>query len=82
MFKWHQCLQYDACVWQNEGVKVYVLVWKEIPGVVTTFSAYAKQHLTQLNSNIQVLRHPDFAPGTCPHALLCAEIATSKNDAV
>ncbi|XP_062512561.1 phospholipase D1-like [Corticium candelabrum] len=43
----------------NQGVKVYVCLYKEVEAAVTIASLRAKQILQGLHSNILVLRHPD-----------------------
>ncbi|XP_014664176.1 PREDICTED: LOW QUALITY PROTEIN: phospholipase D2-like [Priapulus caudatus] len=49
----------------DEGVKVFVLLYKEVEVALGINSAYSKISLTQKNpDNIKVLRHPDHAPGT------------------
>lgn len=48
----------------KEGVKVYVLIFKEVSLVVNLWSTRAKQILSQngKNPNIKVLRHPEHSP--------------------
>jgi len=46
----------------KQGVKIYILLWKEIQAAVPIDSAYSKAHLTSLHPNINLMRHPDFAP--------------------
>ncbi|CAH1104900.1 unnamed protein product [Psylliodes chrysocephalus] len=45
----------------NSGVKVYVLLYKEVEMALGLNSYYSKQKLTESSSNIKVLRHPDHA---------------------
>jgi phospholipase D1/2 len=42
-----------------EGIKVYVLIYKEIEMTLPINSAYSKRVLTLAHKNIKVLRHPD-----------------------
>lgn len=49
---------------QEEGVQIFILIYKELPGTVAIGSAAAKQTFRQINedtstSNIHVMRHPD-----------------------
>lgn len=47
---------------QDEGVKVYVQLYKEVEVAVGLDSMYAKRTLQALNpKNICVVRHPDLA---------------------
>ncbi|EDO43750.1 predicted protein [Nematostella vectensis] len=46
------------------GVKVYVLLYKEVELALTINSAYTKALLASLHPNIKVLRHPDHVPGS------------------
>ena len=49
---------------QEAGVKIYVQLYKEVELAVGLNSAYTKRTLQRLHpKNIQVMRHPDFAPG-------------------
>ncbi|XP_017315282.1 phospholipase D1 [Ictalurus punctatus] len=41
------------------GVKVYVLLYKEVPFTVSTDSKYSKRTLMDLHNNIKVMRHPN-----------------------
>jgi phospholipase D1/2 len=43
----------------EQGVKVYVLIYKEIELTLPINSAYSKRILTLAHKNIKVLRHPD-----------------------
>jgi len=48
----------------EQGVKIYVQVYKEVKGTVTLQSLYAKQTLQALHpTNIKVMRHPDITGG-------------------
>ncbi|RLN10907.1 hypothetical protein BBJ28_00015764 [Nothophytophthora sp. Chile5] len=44
----------------EEGVKVYVLMYKEISVALTLNSMFSKQVLSKLHKNVHVLRDPDF----------------------
>ncbi|KAK7422232.1 hypothetical protein QQX98_001755 [Neonectria punicea] len=53
----------------EEGVKIYVSVYKEVEAALTCNSAHTKHALTQLcpkgtpgHGNIRVMRHPDHSP--------------------
>ncbi|CAO3591038.1 unnamed protein product [Absidia cylindrospora] len=45
----------------EQGVKVYVIVYKEVAMAVPLFSHYTKKHLLSLSNNIYVQRHPSRA---------------------
>ena len=42
----------------QEGVKVYILIYKEIKWAIGLQSKYAKRTLRSLHPNIKVMRHP------------------------
>ncbi|RLN51367.1 hypothetical protein BBJ29_000682 [Phytophthora kernoviae] len=44
----------------EEGVQVYVLMYKEISVALTLNSMFSKQVLSKLHKNVHVLRDPDF----------------------
>ncbi|CEG39220.1 Phospholipase D, Pi-PXPH-PLD [Plasmopara halstedii] len=44
----------------EEGVQVYVLMYKEISMALTLNSMFSKQVLSKLHKNVHVLRDPDF----------------------
>jgi phospholipase D1/2 len=46
----------------ERGVKVNVMVYKEVSGVLTTCSEHTKHALEALHQNIAVFRHPDHNP--------------------
>ncbi|XP_012944337.1 phospholipase D1 [Aplysia californica] len=49
----------------EQGVKIFILLYKEIEAALTIKSIYSKQTLmSQCPENIKVLRHPDHIPGT------------------
>ena len=63
----HSYVQLDQLLKQqaNKGVKIYILLYKEVEGALGCNSAYAKRTLLALNSeNIFVLRHPDHVGST------------------
>ncbi|XP_057313653.1 phospholipase D1-like [Hydractinia symbiolongicarpus] len=43
----------------ENGVRIYVILYKEIEMTLSINSAYSKRTLMQLHPNIKVLRHPD-----------------------
>jgi phospholipase D1/2 len=43
----------------EEGIKIYILIYKEIEMTLSINSAYAKRVLALTHSNIKVIRHPD-----------------------
>ncbi|VBB73919.1 Putative protein of unknown function [Podospora comata] len=46
----------------ERGVRVYVLVYKEVEAALTLNSAHTKNHLQGLHPNIKVFRYPDHHP--------------------
>lgn len=46
----------------ERGVKVKIIVYKEVESVLTLKSVHTKHHLESLHPNIGVFRHPDHAP--------------------
>eukprot|EP00795_Rhopilema_esculentum_P005283 gene5283-436_t len=49
----------------HNGVRVYVIMYKELEMALTIDSNYSKQVLHSLHeSNVKVLRHPDHLPGS------------------
>ncbi|KAM0251134.1 hypothetical protein ACHAQJ_008304 [Trichoderma viride] len=46
----------------ERGVKVNVIVYKEVEAALTLDSAHTKHALEKLHPNIRVFRHPDHAP--------------------
>lgn len=44
-----------------QGVKIFILLYKEVELALGLNSYYSKQTLTELHKNIKVLRHPDHA---------------------
>ena len=47
-----------------QGLKVYVLIYKEIEITLPLDSAYTKRALSLAHPNIRVLRHPDHLPAS------------------
>ncbi|CAH0561123.1 unnamed protein product [Brassicogethes aeneus] len=45
----------------NAGVKIFILLYKEVEMALGLNSYYSKQKLAELSENIKVLRHPDHA---------------------
>ncbi|EEC07657.1 phopholipase D, putative, partial [Ixodes scapularis] len=54
--------RYDAFV-PEEGVKIFVLLYKEVEMALSLNSLYSKQRLVAQHPNIKVLRHPDHVTG-------------------
>ncbi|XP_048095981.1 phospholipase D1 [Alosa alosa] len=48
----------------EQGVKICVLLYKEVEVILGLNSDYTKRTLTGLHSNIRVIRHPDHVPST------------------
>ncbi|KAH9867037.1 hypothetical protein IAQ61_007628 [Plenodomus lingam] len=46
----------------ERGVKVNIIVYKEVTQALTLSSAHTKHHLEELHPNIGVFRHPDHLP--------------------
>ncbi|RMD43559.1 hypothetical protein DV735_g1572, partial [Chaetothyriales sp. CBS 134920] len=46
----------------NRGVKINVIVYKEVTQALSLSSAHTKHHLEALSPNIAVFRHPDHLP--------------------
>lgn len=49
---------------QKEGVRVFVLLYKEVELALGINSLYSKKALSAIHPNIKVLRHPDHIAGT------------------
>nr|WCC59855.1 phospholipase D2 ScoTox-alphaI [Hottentotta saulcyi] len=47
----------------EEGIKIFVLLYKEVELALGINSYYSKRQLAQLHPNIKVLRHPDHVTG-------------------
>ncbi|CAB3404351.1 unnamed protein product [Caenorhabditis bovis] len=48
----------------SQGVRIFVLLYKEVEIALGLNSAYTKRTLQALHENIKVMRHPDHYPGT------------------
>uniref|UniRef100_A0A668AK58 phospholipase D n=1 Tax=Myripristis murdjan TaxID=586833 RepID=A0A668AK58_9TELE len=48
----------------EQGVKICVLLYKEVEVIMGLNSEYTKKTLLDLHSNIRVMRHPDHMPST------------------
>ncbi|KRZ68452.1 Phospholipase D1, partial [Trichinella papuae] len=48
----------------EKGIRVYVLLYKEVELALGINSSYSKRTLQQLHANIKVMRHPDHLPGS------------------
>ncbi|XP_067300101.1 phospholipase D1 isoform X2 [Pseudorasbora parva] len=48
----------------QQGVQIFVLLYKEVEVVMGLNSEYTKKTLMGLHSNIRVIRHPDHMPST------------------
>ncbi|GAA6010322.1 hypothetical protein JCM10207_005173 [Rhodosporidiobolus poonsookiae] len=47
----------------EEGVKVFVIIYKEVTQTMTMSSAHSKHFLEDLHDNVKVFRHPDHLGG-------------------
>ncbi|KAL8286802.1 hypothetical protein RQP46_004330 [Phenoliferia psychrophenolica] len=47
----------------QEGVKIFIIVYKEVTQTMTMSSAHTKHHLEDMHENIAVMRHPDHLGG-------------------
>ncbi|GAA5853479.1 hypothetical protein JCM8547_002472 [Rhodosporidiobolus lusitaniae] len=47
----------------QQGVKIFIVVYKEVTQTMTMSSAHTKHHLEDLHENIAVMRHPDHLGG-------------------
>ena len=47
----------------KEGVRIYIVLYKEVEAALTIASLYSKMTLRESHPNITVVRHPDHAPG-------------------
>uniref|UniRef100_A0A672SQ25 phospholipase D n=1 Tax=Sinocyclocheilus grahami TaxID=75366 RepID=A0A672SQ25_SINGR len=52
------------CQLRKKGVKIFVLLYKEVEVVMGLNSEYTKKTLMGLHSNIRVIRHPHHMPST------------------
>ena len=49
----------------EEGVMIYVMVYKEVTASMALSSKHTKHALEDLHENIAVMRHPDHSGGEC-----------------
>jgi len=61
----------------ERGVKVNIIVYKEVTQALTLSSAHTKHHLEDLHPNIGVFRHPDHLPDAA--VLQSSFFASMKN---
>ncbi|CDZ98423.1 Phospholipase D1 [Phaffia rhodozyma] len=47
----------------KEGVKIYIIVYKEVTQTMSMSSSHTKHALEELHENIKVMRHPDHLNG-------------------
>lgn len=47
----------------NEGVKIHILIYKEVAAALSLSSEHTKHELEALHENIMVMRHPDHSGG-------------------
>ncbi|GAA5862918.1 hypothetical protein JCM1840_002326 [Sporobolomyces johnsonii] len=47
----------------EQGVKIYICVYEELPGIMTMDSSHTQKYLEGLHPNIAVMRHPDHIGG-------------------
>ncbi|SPQ25196.1 43ab1b8c-7699-4c09-a344-cc17b2df94f7 [Thermothielavioides terrestris] len=59
---WWLRLDYMLKAAAERGVRVYVIVYKEVPQALTLNSEHTKHALEALHPNIKVFRHPDHYP--------------------
>lgn len=66
----------------NRGVKVNIIVYKEVTQVLTLSSSHTKHALEDLSPNIGVLRHPDHLPDAqTAHSSIVSTLQGLKLDA-
>ncbi|KAM0432766.1 hypothetical protein ACHAPT_004468 [Fusarium lateritium] len=75
----------------NRGVKVYIIVYREVEAALTLNSAHTRTTLEALHENIRVFRHPDHLPtgyditkelGKSFKALTNLDLAKASGDAI
>ncbi|KAH7160840.1 putative phospholipase D [Dactylonectria macrodidyma] len=75
----------------ERGVKVYVIVYKEVQAALTLDSAHTRTALEALHPNVKVFRHPDHLPtgydltaelGKSLKALTQFDLARASGDAI
>ncbi|GAA5839628.1 hypothetical protein JCM11251_003562 [Rhodosporidiobolus azoricus] len=61
----HQDYRLDRLLLRKaqQGVKIFVIVYKEVTQAATLSSAHTKHHLEDMHENIAVMRHPDHLGG-------------------
>lgn len=64
----------------EQGVKVFVIVYKEVNTTMTMNSKYTKHALEELHENISVMRHPDHSGGGAALQLLGSEIIVREEN--
>lgn len=47
----------------EQGIKIYLFLYKEIEAALTIASLYSKMKLREMHENIVCQRHPDHIPG-------------------
>ncbi|KAK5947542.1 hypothetical protein PMZ80_001695 [Knufia obscura] len=66
----------------NRGVKVNIIVYKEVTQILTLSSSHTKHALENLSPNIGVLRHPDHLPDAqTTHSSILSSLQSLKLDA-
>lgn len=74
----------DRCLLRaaNRGVKINIIVYKEVTQVLTLSSAHTKHALEELSPNIGVFRHPDHLPDAqTAHSSILSSLQGLKLDA-
>jgi phospholipase D1/2 len=54
----------------QEGVRIYVMVYKEVTASMALSSKHTKHALEDLHENIACMRHPDHSGGESSRSLL------------
>ncbi|KAL2406426.1 hypothetical protein ABEF93_006403 [Exophiala dermatitidis] len=66
----------------QRGVKVNIIVYKEVTQALTLSSAHTKHELEKLSPNVSVFRHPDHLPDAqTAHSSLISSLQNLKLDA-
>uniref|UniRef100_A0A915ED17 Phospholipase n=1 Tax=Ditylenchus dipsaci TaxID=166011 RepID=A0A915ED17_9BILA len=60
----HWRLDYVLKRQAEKGVRIFILIYKEMEMAIGLNSLYSKRHLQNLHPNIKVMRHPDHYVGT------------------
>lgn len=74
----------DKCLMRaaNRGVKINIIVYKEVTQVLTLSSSHTKHALEALSPNISVFRHPDHLPdATTTQSSIVSALSGLKLDA-